>query len=107
MGASGPADVPHATLYFMNGVQGHSFHDRRCTVAAVAHQSLGSLTRVGTDRFGVYEFELAGRTVLEVEAEEGPGRCWNPEIEIQDWSVLVALTDLSEPLTDAQSEPPS
>jgi hypothetical protein len=97
--------VPNATLYFC-GVEGPS-HDRRCTVAAITHGSLGSLTRASTDRFGVYEFELADGTVLEVEAEEGPGQCDDRSVTVHDWSLLVTLTDVSEPLRNSQSEPPT
>jgi hypothetical protein len=49
----------------------------------------------------------ADGTVLTVEAEEGPGKCYHPWIEIEDWSLLVTLTDVSEPLRNSQSEPPT
>jgi hypothetical protein len=53
------SQVPNATLYFCC-LDGHS-HVRRCTVATITHESLGSLTRVSTERFGEYEFETCGR----------------------------------------------
>jgi hypothetical protein len=97
-------DHPDCDLYFHTG--GFSAHDaphahqRRATVAAITHDFLGSLTRVGTDEFGTYEFEAPDGTVFEVEAEEGPGRCWSHRVPFDDWSVLVLLDGVSEPFPD-------
>ena len=66
---------------------------RTIRVEALHHPELGELTSIKTERFGVYEFTERSGRVLEVEAEQGPGVCYDPEVRIDDWSVRVVLSD--------------
>ena len=69
---------------------------RRLQVISIRHHQLGDLAAIRTDRFGVYEFTAAGRT-YEVEAEEGPGICYDNSIGISDWGVLVEVMEQIAP----------
>ena len=72
---------------------------RFATVAGICHSVLGPLSRVDTDGLD-YIFTLLDGTDVVVNAEEEPGKSYDDGIEIEDWSVVVSLVNVSEPLGD-------
>lgn len=98
-----PAAVRGGEPVFFNGLFAPGGATvRMVRVDAIHHAQLGQLTSIRTERFGVYEFvDIAGHE-FEVEAEQGPGVCYDPEVRIADWSVRVAFSDVA---TDAPNPP--
>jgi len=91
-------DVPTVQLCFFNDLSSSTKrHIRRATVRRITHPVIGDLVKVDTSRFGVYEYVTTDGTRYEVEAEEDPGRCWRPEVDIDEWYVIVELDNLGEP----------
>jgi hypothetical protein len=73
---------------------------REATVLSIDHPQLGGLSGVATDGLD-YRFVLADGTTLVVNAEEDPGTVAGdgPDVPcIDNWSVAVVLTDVSDPV---------
>jgi hypothetical protein len=66
---------------------------RRFQVISVRHPQLGSLSAIRTGRFGVYEFVTGMGRTYEVEAEEGPGVCYDTSVSISDWGAVVEVSE--------------
>jgi len=65
----------------------------------IRHQELGELLRVDTDGLD-YIFFPANNEEIVVNAEEEPGSTYDSDLEVADWSVLVKLVEVSEPVAD-------
>jgi len=66
---------------------------RRITIEAISHPEVGSLKAIRTEQFGIYEFVDVASNVYQVEAEQGPGSCYDHDVKISDWSVRVQFRD--------------
>jgi len=71
---------------------------RYATIVEMRHPQLGQLVRVDTDGLDYIFFPFEGEEVV-VNAEEEPGTTYEGGVQVDDWSVLVVLTDVSEPVT--------
>ena len=63
------------------------------------HRELGELLKIDTDGLD-YIFFPAGSEEIVVNAEEEPGSTYDSDLEVSDWSVLVKLAEVSEPVAD-------
>lgn len=72
---------------------------RFATVTEIWHPELGTLDGIDTDGLD-YVFARPGAEPVIVNAEESPGRTEQEDLVIEDWSVLVTLENVSEPLSD-------
>jgi hypothetical protein len=61
------------------------------------HPVLGELLRVDADGLDYIFFPVDGDEVV-VNAEEEPGVTYDTSNEISEWSVIVKLTEVSEPM---------
>lgn len=69
-------------------------------VVEIYHDQLGQLTHIDTDGLD-YIFVTAEGTDVVVNAEEEPGSTYNSDLDIEDWSVLVTLDHVSDPIDEA------
>lgn len=72
---------------------------RVASVLSIDHPTLGSIERIDTDGLD-YVFQLDGGERITVNAEEQPGKAYEGYQEVVDWSVMVLLGDVSEPVVD-------
>jgi hypothetical protein len=86
-------------VFFHNLTSGANSEVRQATILKIEHPVLGLLKRIDTDGLD-YVFVRADHLMILVNAEEEPGTCRDPEIQVSDWSVRVDLADVSEPLAD-------
>jgi|GEM_PF-1042415 hypothetical protein len=73
---------------------------RFARVLEILHPILGPLERVDTSGLD-YVFKPVGGDEIFVNAEEEPGVAYDFDQPVADWSLLVTLDDVSEPLADA------
>jgi len=75
---------------------------RYAKIQEMTHPQLGALIKIDTDGLD-YIFYPAEGEELVVNAEENPGEITNNRmgVSIDDWSVYVTLTDVSEPLGES------
>jgi hypothetical protein len=71
---------------------------RYARIAEMVHPQLGQLLRVDTDGLDYIFFPVEGEEIV-VNAEEEPGSIYNGGQQIDDWSVLVKLTEVSETMS--------
>ncbi|MCP3934211.1 MAG: hypothetical protein GY708_02435 [Actinomycetia bacterium] len=83
-------------VFYNSLLQPDSWTRLALKVLSINHPEIGALSAVRTERFGVYEFEAANRT-YEVEAEEGPGVCWDTSVSVPSWGVLVEVVEEPAP----------
>ena len=72
---------------------------RYAKIVEIQHQELGELLRVDTDGLD-YIFFPANSEEIVVNAEEEPGSTYDNDLEVADWSVIVKLVEVSEPVAD-------
>ena len=72
---------------------------RYATIAAIEHRELGALQRIDTDGLDYIFYPVAGDEVV-VNAEEAPGSPYDKSLDIGDWTVVVHLEAISEPVAD-------
>lgn len=72
---------------------------RYAKIVEMTHPQLGELLRVDTDGLDYIFFPVGGEEIV-VNAEEEPGTTYDEGPEVSDWSVLVKLTEISEPVTN-------
>ncbi len=70
---------------------------RYAKVVEMRHPVLGELLRVDADGLDYIFFPVDGDEVV-VNAEEEPGVTYDTSNEISEWSVIVKLTEVSEPM---------
>jgi hypothetical protein len=72
---------------------------RYARIQQMVHPQLGPLMKIDTDGLDYIFYPVEGEEVV-VNAEENPGEIVNPqwEMTIEDWSVLVTLSEVSEPV---------
>lgn len=73
---------------------------RFARVLEIIHPQLGPLERVDTSGLD-YVFKPAEGEEIYVNAEEEPGVAYDFDQSVGDWSLLVTLDDVSEPIADA------
>jgi len=73
---------------------------RFARVLEIIHPQLGPLERVDTSGLD-YVFKPAEGEEIYVNAEEEPGVAYDFDQPVGDWSLLVTLDDVSEPIADA------
>jgi hypothetical protein len=69
-------------------------------VLEIIHPQLGPLERVDTSGLD-YVFKPADGEEIYVNAEEEPGVAYDFDQPVGDWSLLVTLDDVSDPIADA------
>ncbi len=85
-------------LLFFNQLDSSSNSEVRfARIKHIQHKTLGSLARIDTDGLD-YIFAPVDGEPIAVNAEEEPGQSYMFDRAIDDWSVLVTLNDISEPL---------
>ena len=72
---------------------------RFAVVTGICHEVLGPLSRIEADGLD-YVFATVDGECIVVNAEEEPGATYDGEFEVDDWSVIVQLDELSEPIND-------
>ena len=72
---------------------------RFAEIVDIHHDVLGPLTRVDTDGLDYIFVPVEGSEIF-VNAEEEPGNAYDTEFEIDDWTLLVTLQNVSEPICD-------
>lgn len=72
---------------------------RYAKIVEMSHPELGELLRVDTDGLDYIFFPANGEEIV-VNAEEEPGSTYGEGVEVADWSVLVKLEEVSEPVAD-------
>ena len=91
---------PQVEFVFFNQLaSGKASEVRYAKIIDMVHQQLGSLIRIDTDGLD-YIFESISGEEIVVNAEEEPGTTDDPELQIEDWSVIVTLAEVSEPVAD-------
>ncbi len=73
---------------------------RMAHVIEIYHKTLGSLARIDTNGLD-YVFTTVDGTDVLVNAEEEPGNTYDTGLKVEDWSVVVSLTNVSKPTPDA------
>lgn len=73
---------------------------RFAEIVEIYHDVLGPLARVDTDGLDYIFVPIEGSEIF-VNAEEEPGNAYDTEFEIEDWTLLVTLQNVSEPICDA------
>ena len=69
---------------------------RRCTVDRIEHSEVGQIKEILTDGLD-YQVNLPdGRTFM-VNAEEEPGRIYDPRLSVKNWTLVVQLSSVSAP----------
>ena len=72
---------------------------RFASVAEIHHEVLGPLSRIDTDGLDYIFTTVDGEDIV-VNAEEEPGKTYEGEFEVDDWTVVVSLLEVSEPIGD-------
>ena len=98
---SNEEDADGIDLVFFNQMASTSNSQvRYARVLDIEHKELGPLQRVDTDGLDYIFYPLDGEEVV-VNAEEEPGKIYdNDDLEIEDWSVVVTLADVSDPVAE-------
>ena len=88
-------------LVFYNTLGGHPEVKALCEIRNIWHPALGQVDEIDTNGLD-YRVTLADGAVIELNAEEEPGKCIDPKLQVQDWSFLVMLE-----LKTAQQDTPA
>ncbi len=70
---------------------------RFARIVEIKHKQLGLLSGIDTEGMDYIFVPIDGHEVV-VNAEEDPGSTYDCNLEIDDWSVVVTLSDVSEPV---------
>lgn len=70
---------------------------RYARIVEMYHPVLGPLLKIDTDGLDYIFFPVEGEEVV-VNAEEEPGSIYDGDHSINDWTVMVKLSDVSEPM---------
>lgn len=73
---------------------------RFADVTDIQHKALGKIIRVDTDGLDYIFTQMDGTEIL-VNAEEEPGKTYDDNLEIEDWTIIVFLANISDPIADA------
>ena len=93
-------DEPIDFVFFNQMASSTNSQVRYARVLDIEHPELGPLQRIDTDGLDYIFYPIEGAEVV-VNAEEEPGAVYdNDDLEIADWSVLVTLADVSEPVAE-------
>lgn len=93
-------DEPIDFVFFNQMASAANSQVRYARVLDIEHVDLGPLQRIDTDGLDYIFYPIDGNEVV-VNAEEEPGSVYDDkELNISDWSVLVTLADVSEPVVD-------
>ena len=72
---------------------------RYAKIVEMHHPQLGQLLRVDTDGLDYIFVPVEGDEIV-VNAEEDPGSTYEAGVEVDNWSVFVQLTEVSEPVAE-------
>lgn len=93
-------DEPIDLVFFNQMSSSANSQVRYARVLDIEHAELGPLQRIDTDGLDYIFYPIEGNEVV-VNAEEEPGSIYDGEdLKVTDWSVLVTLADVSEPVAD-------
>ena len=97
-----PADAQtsDADLVFFNQLDSEiNSVVRFAEIVEIYHPILGTLARVDTDGLDYIFVPIEGSEIY-VNAEEEPGKTYDSDVEVDDWSLVVTLQNVSEPICD-------
>ena len=98
-----PMDFPDVEsfdyVFFNQMVSSANCQVRYATIAAIDHPVVGPLLRIDTDGMDYIFYPENGNEIV-VNAEEQPGKIYDPSDDVSDWSLVVTLEDVSEPVAD-------
>lgn len=98
-----PMDLPCVESYdfvFFNQLSAAAnCQVRTANVLSIEHALLGAMTRIDTQGLDYVFHPVDGDSII-VNAEEDPGRAYEGPEDITDWSLVVQLSDVSNPLVD-------
>ncbi len=93
-------DEPIDLVFFNQMASSANSQVRSARILDIEHTELGPLQRIDTDGLDYIFYPIEGNEVV-VNAEEEPGTIYDDDdLKISDWSVLVTLADVSEPVAD-------
>ena len=72
---------------------------RYARIEEMSHPKLGRLQRIDTDGLDYIFVPVIGPEVA-VNAEEDPGYTYDSQLDIEDWTVFVSLSEVSEPVSE-------
>ena len=72
---------------------------RTARIVTIVHSTFGPLKKIDTAGMD-YVFTAADGRQFIVNAEEEPGMIYDEELHVDDWKFEVALSDVSEPLSE-------
>ena len=91
---------PNVDLVFFNQLDSsQNCNVRYAKIVEMTHPQMGKLLKVDTDGLDYIFFPFDGEEVV-VNAEEEPGVAYDRCVSDGDWSVIVTMTDVSEPVVD-------
>jgi hypothetical protein len=73
---------------------------RYAKIVEMHHAQLGPLLKIDTDGLDYILFPVDGEEIV-VNAEEEPGSTYDSGVSVDDWSVIVTLAEVSEPIAKA------
>ncbi len=93
-------DQSQADLVFFNQMSSlANCQVRYARIEEMKHPKLGALQRIDTDGLDYLFVPIHGAEVV-VNAEEDPGHTYHSELDIDDWTVFVKLSEVSEPVSE-------
>lgn len=99
-----PNDLPEVESYdfvFFNQLSAAAnCQVRNAHIDSIEHSVIGPLKHINTNGLD-YIFEPVEGEPITVNAEENPGQVLGDPVEFTDWSVVVTLSDVSEPIADS------
>ena len=95
----GPLDEGVDLVFFNQLDSSTNSESRYMKILEILHPKLGLLARIDTD--GVdYIFSPVDGNEIVVNAEEEPGTTSEDDLDVEDWSVVVTLMNVTPPCTD-------
>ena len=73
---------------------------RTAKVVSIEHAHIGPLKQINTNGLDYIFHPVEGEPIT-VNAEENPGQVLGDPVEFDDWSVVVGLANVSDPITDS------
>ena len=69
---------------------------RRCTIEHIENPEIGQINEILTDGLD-YQVNLPDGRTLMINAEEEPGKIYDPRLSVKNWTLVVQLSNVSAP----------
>ena len=96
---SNDEDYQFDFVFFNQMTSSSNCQVRYARIKSIEHSELGPLQRIDTDGLDYIFYPKKGAEFV-VNAEEEPGRLYDGDTEIGDWSIYVELDEISDPISD-------